>query len=175
MEIDLKKLKKRDIKEFEKLFNIYINRVYSVVYRIIKDHHYSEDITMIVLNKVWENIIFFREESKLSTWIYRIAYNTALEFKRSEKIEFSDLNEDIKVEYNPVEKMDYEEKINIIKRELQKIPEKYSVAITLHYIDDMSYNDISEIMGIDISDVKNYIHRGKDMLKKAIERRKNGI
>jgi len=175
MEIDLKKLKKRDIKEFEKLYNIYINRVYSVVYRIIKDHHYSEDITMIVLNKVWENIIFFREESKLSTWIYRIAYNTALEFKRSEKIEFSDLNEDIKVEYNPVEKMDYEEKINIIKRELQKIPEKYSVAITLHYIDDMSYNDISEIMGIDISDVKNYIHRGKDMLKKAIERRKNGI
>ncbi len=150
MEIDIEKLKRKDINEFEKFFMIYINRIYTIVYRVLNDHHYSEDVTMIVMNKIWQKIDYFKGESKLSTWVYSIAYNSALEFKRKEKIEFIEIPEDIKVEEDLINDIDAKEKERILKKEIEKLPENQRVAITLHYFEDMDYNEIANVMGVNL-------------------------
>ena len=85
LQIDIKKLKEKSEDEFEKFFKSYLNRIYTVVYRVVKNSATAEDLTSEVMMKVYNNIHKFRRQSQLSSWVFRIAYNHAVSHLRRHK------------------------------------------------------------------------------------------
>lgn len=172
LQIDIKKLKEKSEDEFEKFFRSYLNRIYTVVYRVVKNSATAEDLTQEVMMKVYNNIHKFREKSQLSSWVFRIAYNHAVSHLRSYKHTESIDDYDIKIKDESekhLEHLEREELSDYLKKKLMELPEKYRVALTLYHFEGMHYKEIAYTMGINISTVKTYIHRGRNDLKDLME------
>lgn len=174
----VKKLKSGDKKAFEELFIEYKNMVYTIVDRMIYNKDKVEDITADIFLKIYKNIYQFDERSKLSTWMYRIAYNHCLDY-------ISKLKKDPLASYKPLDNIggrlpDVEQSTPeelVLKGEKEKalyaivdsLPEKYRMVVNFYYFEGTSYKDISEIMGVPIGTVKTYLFRAKLWLKKKLE------
>ena len=172
LQIDIKKLKEKSEDEFEKFFKSYLNRIYTIVYRVVKNSATAEDLTQEIMMKVYSNIKKFRGKSKLSSWVYRIAYNHAVSYLRSRKDTESIDDYDRKIQDKSQKHLEYLEKEELssyVKSKLMKLPEKYRVALTLYHFEEMPYKEIAYTMGINIGTVKTYIHRGRDELKYLIK------
>ncbi len=172
LEIDIKKLKEKSEDEFEKFFKSYLNRIYTVVYRVIKNPATAEDLTQEVMMKVYNNIHKFKEQSQLSSWVYRIAYNHAVSHLRSHKHTESIEDYETKIEDGSpghLAHLEREEVSNYIKEKLMELSEEYRVALTLYHFKEIPYQEIAYIMGINIGTVKTYIHRGRNELKVLLE------
>jgi len=174
MGIDIKKLKAKSEEEFEKFYQLYINRIYTIIYRVVKDEADAEDLTMEVMMKVYDKIDSFREEAKLSTWVYRIAYNHSLGFLRKKKPVESLKEYDKSFDEAHLLQIEREEVSNLLRIRLMELPEKQRIALTLFYFKELSYKEISYTMGVDIGAVKNYIHRGKENLKNILGKIQEG-
>jgi RNA polymerase sigma-70 factor (ECF subfamily) len=173
LEIDVRKLKEKSEDEFEKFFKVYLNRIYTVVYRVVKNPATAEDLTQEVMMKVYNNIHKFREQSQLSSWVYRIAYNHAVSNLRRDRDTESIEDYEAKIEDGSGSHLDYlqrEEMSDYVKQKLMELPEEYRVALTLYHFKDLSYQEIAYTMGINIGTVKTYIHRGRNDLKILLEK-----
>jgi len=172
LEIDIKKLKEKSEDEFEKFFKNYINRIYTVVYRVVRNPATAEDLTQEVMMKVYNNIHKFKEQSQLSSWVFRIAYNHAVSYVRRYRSTESIEDYDIKVEDGSGGHLDHLEREELsvyIKEKLMELPEEYRVALTLYHFKDLAYKEIAYTMGVNIGTVKTYIHRGRNELKILLE------
>ncbi len=115
----------------------------------------------------------FKGEAKFSTWFYRIVYNTALtklsSQKRKTESEMTSVEDhfNLESEYssNEIEKTDMNEFIHEL---IGKLPERYSAIITMFYLNEMSVDEISEVMGITVSNVKVMLHRSRNALRDLI-------
>jgi len=168
MDFNIKKLKEGSKDEFEKFFNCYVNRIYTVIYRVVYNEADAEDLTLEVMMKVYDKIRTFRGDAKLSSWVYRIAYNHGISFlrrnKRTVSLEVSDHSyEDKHINYLEKKEVAY-----LVRSKLMELPEKYRVALTLFHFEDLTYKEIAYTMGIKMGTVKTYIHRGKEELKTLI-------
>ena len=172
MRIDVKKLKEKSEDEFEKFFKSYLNRIYTIVYRVVKNSATAEDLTSEVMMKVYNNIHKFKEKSQLSSWVYRIAYNHAISYVRRHKDAESLEGYETKIKDSSPGHLNYlerEELSNQIKEKLMELPEDYRVALTLYHFKEMPYKEIAYTMGLNIGTVKTYIHRGRNTLKGFLE------
>jgi RNA polymerase sigma-70 factor (ECF subfamily) len=172
LQIDIKKLKEKSEDEFEKFFKSYLNRIYTVVYRVVKNSATAEDLTQEVMMKVYNNIHKFKEKSRLSSWVFRIAYNHAVSHLRSYKHTESIDNYDMKIKDESEKHLEYlerEELSDYLKKKLMELPENYRVALTLYHFKEMPYKEIAYTMSVNIGTVKTYIHRGRNELKALLE------
>ncbi|MCQ4726786.1 sigma-70 family RNA polymerase sigma factor [Anaerotignum faecicola] len=162
---------------FEELLGRYKNLVYSVVLRMVNDSEDANDIAQEVFIKVYKNISKYSPEFKFSTWIIKIATNSVIDFRRKKKPECIDIDDMVfEPSGNETPETSYIEGEG--KRELssaiEKLPDMYKVPIVLYHIEDMSYQEISEAVGISLSKVKNRIFRGRKILKDIIISEKEG-
>lgn len=172
MEINIKKLKEGSENEFEKFYRIYLNRIYTVIYRVVGNEADAEDLTQEVMMKIYDKISTFRGDAKLSSWVYRVAYNHSISHirrkKESESLDASDYtfksDADRHIEY-----LEKKEEKEYIKEKLMELPEKYRVALTLYHFEDLSYREIAYAMGIKMGTVKTYIYRGREELKNLLD------
>ena len=172
LQIDIKKLKEKSEDEFEKFFKSYLNRIYTVVYRVVKNPSTAEDLTSEVMMKVYNNIHKFRRQSQLSSWVFRIAYNHAISHLRRHKHTEPIDDYETKIKDKAEKHLDHlerEELSNYIKKKMMDLPENYRIALTLYHFKEMPYQEIAYIMGINIGTVKTYIHRGRNELKGLLE------
>ncbi len=168
LHIDIKKLKEKSEDEFEKFFKSYLNRIYTVVYRVVRNSATAEDLTSEVMMKVYNNIHKFKEESQLSSWVFRIAYNHAVSHVRRRKSTESVEDYETKIRDDSpghLAHLEREEVSAYIKEKLMELPEDYRVALTLYHFKEMPYKEIAYTMGLNIGTVKTYIHRGRNELK----------
>jgi RNA polymerase sigma-70 factor (ECF subfamily) len=168
LQIDIEKLKEKSEDEFEKFFKIYLNRIYTVVYRVVRNSATAEDLTSEVMMKVYNNIHKFRKQSQLSSWVFRIAYNHAVSHLRRHKHTEPIDDYETKIKDGAEKHLDYlerEEMSAYIKDKLMELPEDYRMALTLYHFQEMPYKEIAYTMGINIGTVKTYIHRGRIELK----------
>lgn len=160
---------------YYKLIEEHKNMVKSVALKIVKDNDTAEDIAQETFITVFEKIHTFEGRSKLSTWIYRIAYNKSLESFRKKKAkvsyeEVAYLKELADETPTPEETTMSKSTVREVREKLDELPEKYRLPLTLYYLSDKSYKDVSEIMDIPIGSVKTYLHRGKKELLKLMRR-----
>jgi len=162
---------------FEELVGRYKNLVYSVVLRMVNDAEEANDIAQEVFIKVYSNLDKYSSEFKFSTWIIRIATNTVIDFRRKKKQEFVSIDEmeaelpDIVTPENSyVEKEQKSQLINAIN----SLPDMYKMPIVLYHLEGMSYQEISSILGVSMSKIKNRIFRGRKLLKDELIKRKEG-
>jgi len=114
------------------------------------------------------NLRSFRFESKLSTWIAKISYNTCLKHLRKKKIilsvtEFINGNEP--AEDDTMELIFSKERLAIIKTEVEKMPILYKTLLTLYHTEELNYAEIMQITGLPAGTVKSYLFRARKILR----------
>ena len=168
-------LKNRDEKAFRQLVEEYQQMVFRTCMGIV---HNADDVTQEVFIEAFNSIDKFRADSKISTWLYRIAMNKSLNFirdhKRSKFFQSIGLKStpDIPDEDHnfdqPFEALQQQQRKKIMDAAIDSLPENQRSAFVLHKVDDLSYKEISEIMAISLSSVESLIFRAKQNLQKKL-------
>lgn len=166
-------------KAFEILVSRFKNPLINFVYRFLGDYDNCVDVVQDTFIKVYRYKDSYSSLAKFSTWIYTIAGNLArTEYKRKRRKNFFSINSygeeqktfDIPDEaYRPDIQTDMKIKSEIIQKALLKVRDTYREAVILRDIQELSYEEIAEIMQIEIGTVKSRINRGRAELQKYLK------
>ncbi|QOD62422.1 RNA polymerase sigma factor [Polaribacter haliotis] len=168
---------------FSQLIDEFQQKVFGTCISFVPNKEDAEDIVQEVFLEVFKSISKFKGDSKLSTWIYKIATNKCLEFirKKNSKKRFAFMQTILGNEI-PVDKTSYfteinhpgiilenKEKSDIIFKAINTLPENQRVVFTLAKIDGKSYQEIVEITGKSLSSVESIMFRAKKALQEKLE------
>ena len=168
-------LKKGDTKAFSFLVDNYQNLIFNVVRKILPEQMDAEDVCQEVFVKIYKGIGSFKQQSKLSTWIAKIAYFTALNYlKKNIK---NGANDDLETTMVTMEALTYRPDELLIKKNtaeylnklIADLPEQYRLILTLYHLQEFSIQEIHESTGIAKGTIKNYLFRARKMLKDKIK------
>lgn len=166
-------VKKDNNEAFEELINRYEKPLLRYVVRLNRDEDIAEDIVQDTFISVYKNINSFDTKRKFSSWIYRIAHNKSVnEIKKHSKT-FA-LNDEIEIEDERNDHKDTEKRLDEsiirekIQNEIDKLPLKYKEIIILRYVQEESYDEISDILQIPKNTVGVRIKRGLEALKREM-------
>ena len=147
---------------FEQIVRQYSEQLYWQIRRMVFNHDDANDVLQETLIQAWKNIDYFRGESKLSTWLYRIAINQSLNFLNKQKAQqcISVDNEELSVanqlEGDPY--FDGDKAQRLLQQALTTLPDKQRLVFYLRYFDEMTYTEISEIIGSTVGALKADYH-----------------
>lgn len=160
----IKELKQKEsqAKAFEVLVNTYKERLYWHIRRIVLDHNDADDVLQNTFIKVYRNIDGFKGESKLYSWLYRIATNESLTFlkQKSKKAGISDEELKNRMVENLQSDVYFEgDEIQLkLQRALATLPDKQKLVFTMKYFQEMKYEDISEALETSVGALKASYH-----------------
>lgn len=172
-----------DATAFEELVALFDKKIYNYCYRMTNNADDAEDLTQEVFIKVYRNLKSFRRDSKFSTWIYRIAYNTCIDNHRKRRLKLLPLNrgddeqQDIDIPSpNPLpeDQVISGEQYDIIKECIAQLKLEYKSVIILRDIQNYSYQEIADILNIPMGTVKSNISRARAQLRNALKSRLSG-
>ena len=171
-------LKRRDPEAFKQLVDQYQRMVLNTCNGFVNETDDAKDLTQEVFIKIYDSIHKFRGDAKLSTWIYRISVNKSLNYIRAnKKIKLSNIdtvsmnNEQLSVGAKSDELdslVELKEKSKILFAAIQGLSKNQRIAFSLNKLDEVSYNEIAEIMNISLAAVESLIHRAKMNLQKKL-------
>lgn len=181
----VKKILEGETQSFRLLIQDYQKLVAHVVFRMISNQADREELSQEVFLKVYQNLSKFEFNSKLSTWIAKIAYNLCLNFLQKKKVSLYDDekiqntnsgNGDIKSAakslFNESEQPDtftiLNQRNEILKNAITKLPSQQKTIVTLYHLEEMSYKEIGEIMNLPDGTVKSYLFRARKTLKEQL-------
>ncbi|KAB7531758.1 sigma-70 family RNA polymerase sigma factor [Flagellimonas olearia] len=160
----IKELKQKEsqAKAFEVLVNTYKERLYWHIRRIVLDHDDADDVLQNTFIKVYRNIEGFKGESKLYSWLYRIATNESLTFlkQKSKKAGISDEELKNRMVENLQSDVYFEgDEIQLkLQKALATLPDKQKLVFTMKYFQEMKYGDISEALETSVGALKASYH-----------------
>ncbi|KPJ73999.1 hypothetical protein AMJ52_02340 [candidate division TA06 bacterium DG_78] len=162
-----------DERAYEQLVKKYQHAVFNTIYRCLGNYEDIEDIAQEVFIKVWHKAKSFRKNSKFSTWLYRITVNQCLNYRSKHKQKLVSLDEMTEKERIPdslIVEVDHEQrnKAEIVRKSVNKLPDRQRIALILSQFEDKSYKEIAEIMGVSLSAVESLIFRARENLKKTL-------
>jgi RNA polymerase sigma-70 factor (ECF subfamily) len=170
----VQRVKAGDIQAFTTIVARYGDMVYTVVRRLVGCREDAEDITQEVFIKVFKSLEQFREESEFSTWLYRIAYNTAISELRKRKLSFVRVNDSQQFDSDRHADFDVDEAMELkhqhLDRALKTLPPDETFLIALHYMDGQSIDNMSKICNMSVSNVKVKLHRIRKKLTEEINK-----
>ena len=166
-------VRKGNDSDYSIIINRYKNKAFSMLKRMLKNEFESEEVLQDCFLKAYNSLNAFKGEAKFSTWFYRIVYNTALtrlsSQKRKTETEMTSVEDhfNLESEYrsDEIEKKDVNQ---LIHDTVNKLPERYSAIITMFYLNEMSIEEISEVMQITVSNVKVMLHRSRNALRDLV-------
>ncbi len=167
----------QDVKTINYGFNLlmdkYQEKVYWVIRRMVIEHEVADDVAQETFVKVWKNIESFKGDSKLYTWIYRIATNEALNHLRKKKRRF----------FLPIGDVEHELRSSLdadvyytgddiqlkLQKALLKLPEKQRLVFNMKYFEEMKFKDIAEVMEVSVGSLKAQYHHAVKKIEKFIK------
>ncbi len=169
----IESVKKGNQSDYSIIIDRYKNKAYSLLNRMLKNPQDAEEVLQDCFVKAYNSLSSFKGEAKFSTWFYRIVYNTALtklaSKKRKTENQMSSVDEHINLEsaydFKASEKKDFAEFVSGL---VNQLPEKNAMVLNLFYLNEMSCEEISEIMNTSVSNVKVMLHRSRNALKDYI-------
>lgn len=147
---------------------------------MLGNRHEAEDVAQEAFIRAYVNIKSFNQDLKFSTWLFRIATNLCIDRIRKKKPDYyldaevsgtdgltmySQLSSNAPLPENELESLELQE---TVQKEILKLPEKYRSVIVLKYIEELSLNEISEILDMPLGTVKTRIHRGREALRQQL-------
>jgi RNA polymerase sigma factor (sigma-70 family) len=163
-----------DVSAYSPLVEKHKNLVFSIAVKILNNREEAEEVAQDTFLKAYNSLKSFEKKSKFSTWLYRIAYNSAISVKRKKKMEAVEIDDHIMFNYSTdeissnVHQINETEQIQLIDKALLTLPEDDNLLITLFYKAENSIEDISNITGLSQSNVKVRLHRIRKKLYESI-------
>ncbi len=171
--IDLYKAGQQE-RAFREIVDSYSERLYWHVRRFLCSHEDTDDLLQDIFIKIWSALPSFRGDSQLYTWLYRIATNETLNFLNKQKVrsalQFESLSSKLE------EKIDEDPWFNgdslqrLLMKAIQRLPEKQRLVFTMRWFEELSYEDISEILGTSVGALKASYHFATEKLKTFLEK-----
>jgi RNA polymerase sigma-70 factor (ECF subfamily) len=183
----IERLVARDERAFNELVKAYERRVFALVLRMIGSRAEAEDLAQEVFVQVFKAIGSFRGDSKLSTWIYRIAVNLCKNRSKYLRVRHAGEEEELEAvaervplgqashaNVGQVERPDEaiagKQVEQIVQRAILSIEPDFRECLVLRDVEELSYDEIGEITGLAAGTVKSRIHRARAMLREIVER-----
>lgn len=166
---------KGDTKAYAQLVNRYKDLVYTLSIRMLRNREEAEEVAQDTFIKVFKSLNKFKGDSKFSTWIYKVTYNTCLDRIKKNKKYINDIAIDeftvnkLDAIDNALENMIKEEKSMCIKNCINMLPEDSSALLTLFYFEELSLEEISKIINIEVNTVKVKLFRARKKLAVILE------
>lgn len=169
-----------DKKSLELIIQKYLKPIYGFIFQFVGNSHDAEDLTQEVFVKMWRWRKKIKKEKSFKSWLFTIAKNTAIDFLRKRKeLTFSDLDSDNDDDRPFIETISDDLMLpdeifqqanleKIISAALEKLPLQYHLVITLHYQNEFTFSEISNILNKPLNTVKSHWQRGLLMLKKVL-------
>ena len=166
---------KNDLRAFELLVKQYEKLVFFVIHRLVQDRQNKEDICQEVFIKIHHSLPSFRFQSKLSTWIARIAYLTAVNhiknIKNKSAYEYPENIDNYHfTDENPENELIKKNTSVYVNYLIEQMPLQYKTVLTLYHLNEFSLTEIKEITGIPEGTLKSYLFRARKLLKEKIEK-----
>ncbi len=151
--------------------------VLHIVGRVVKQQEDVEDICQEVFLKVFRKLEKFRGESRLSTWIATIAYNTSIShIRRYERKSELPADADDRImqgnsdNWQLTKMVEKEEAKKVLLEMIEKLPVQYRTVLTLFHLEEFSYKEVEEITGMPEGTIKSYLSRARKLLKEKLEK-----
>jgi RNA polymerase sigma-70 factor (ECF subfamily) len=165
-----------DTQAFETLVRTYQGRIYNLMFRMTGSRDDALDLTQETFLKAWNAISLFQFDSRFSTWLSRIAANTCLDFLRKEKRRpsMASLEADAlavpdgSVDGDPVKALEAKLDRAHLYEALQQLPKEYRMALTLRAMEDLSYEEIGEILEVQPGTVRSRIYRARERMRQQL-------
>jgi RNA polymerase sigma factor (sigma-70 family) len=160
-------VRKGNVLAFSFLIEKYQKLVYTLALKLLKKPEEAEEMAQDTFIKAFQKLDSYEGKSKFSTWLYSITYNACISELRKRRIEFKSLDDrqisdqdEQKMHdyYRETKKEDQEKYLNLA---LEKLPEDDQVLVTLYYYESQSMDEISQITGLTVSNIKVKIHRAR--------------
>lgn len=178
----IQRITAKDEAAFKCLVELYQSSVLNICHRILSNEQDAEDVAQDVFVSAYRKARSFRGQSKVSTWLYRIAVNLSMNQLRKRKwdryldiLTFSETRgeghtgalETADAD-RPDRQLEAKERDRILMDALATLPERQRVAMILHRLEGLSHQEIAEVLQISISSVESLIHRAKHRLQKKL-------
>ena len=175
------KLREGNEQAFRELVNRYRDRVYNTALGLLQQHETAEDITQEVFIEIFRSVAHFRGDCTISTWIYRITVQKALEHIRASRrkkrsgvlLSLFGIESRIHVPadapfYHPGILLENKERASILFRTISSLPLNQRTAFILHKVEGLSQTEIAEIMATSVSSVESLIVRARRKLRELL-------
>lgn len=162
---NIKKVLEGDTAAFSGILQRYSNRIFAVIVRIVGCREDAEELTQDVFMKVFSSLKQYKGNSEFSTWIYRIAYNTAMSYTRKQRKEIPYIDESLYENISEEEvdvlfnRTDNSEKIEQLEQSVARLTGEEKALLSLFYTDMRPINEIAEITGLTETNIKTKLHR----------------
>ena len=159
---------KTKVKGFNLLVDHFKSPIYYQVRRIVITHENTDDVIQEIFIKCWNKLDSFSGKSKLSTWLYRVAYNEAIQWIRKNKKEYHLEISELKNENQPSNNIfskDADEISKKLELAILQLPNKQKMVFHLKYFKELSYKEIQEITGGSIGGLKATYHHAVTKIK----------
>ena len=174
----LQQLRSTDVnlqkKAFEHVVSYYSEKLYYQIRKMVISHDDANDLLQNTFIKAWMNIGLFRGEARLSTWLYKIAYNETITFLNKQNAQ-NNISID-EADSFLIEKLEGDEYFDgdALQMKLQKailtLPDKQRAVFNSRYYDEMSYEEMSEIMGTSVGALKASYHHAAKKIEEFLTR-----
>ena len=166
-----------DTNAFAVLVDRYKDLVYTLAMRMMKNREEAEEVAQDAFIKTYKSLDKFKGESKFSTWIYRVAYNTCLDRLKKNKRTQNTVTIDEYTEHqvktidNALDKIEASEKKEAIQQCIELLPSDDSFLLTLYYFEELSLEEIGKIVGLKPNNVKVKLFRSRKKLATILKER----
>ncbi len=174
---------------YRELVRRYERPVFSLIFRMVRDREVAEDLSQDSFIKVLNNIDRYRPEFKLSSWLFKIANNVAIDFLRKRQLvtisidgsphaasaaEIEATSFDVAVrQESALEEMEAKELGSSIERAIAQLRPEYRNCIMLRHVEGRSYEEIAALLDLPLGTVKTYIHRARHQLRESLDHVRN--
>jgi RNA polymerase sigma-70 factor (ECF subfamily) len=160
---------------FGELVRRYQKQVYSLAYRLTNDAEEAMDLSQEVFLKIYQVLERYDDSRPFFPWMYKVASNVCYSLLRKRPQESVPLEKVIeftplipKIESQPEDYYESREIQQLVQRAIAELPEKYRVPLVLRFLEDLTYQQIAEVMELPVSTIETRLYRGKALLQKRL-------
>jgi RNA polymerase sigma-70 factor, ECF subfamily len=169
----MRRVQEGEMVSYNTLVNRYKDRLFNVLYRMLSSEDEANDLLQETFLRVWQHKMSYDFRFAFSTWIYTIALNLARnELRRRKKIKFLDIFDFADKLAAKEEKKDTSANLKtLLDAEMKRLPEKYKTAFLLRDVDNLSYEEIAQVLGVPLGTVKSRVNRARAILRTRLKPR----
>lgn len=159
-------------KGLQMMMDVYQSRLYWHIRRLVVEHEAAQDILQDTFIKAYQNFHQFKQDSKLYTWLYRIATNEALQhLNKQKRMQKPDEDAEYYMQNLVAENAaaDADEIQILLQKAIQSLPEKQRLVFTMRYYDELPYEEMSRILDMSVGTLKTNYHYAKQKIEDYIK------